>query len=78
MGNSNSHIVDGKPASGSNIYMDNRSLILKGESCGKSYNFFFDTGNGLAALSHNFYESNKTEIDAKVNVLGDLRAELVL
>ena len=43
-----------KPASGSNIYMDNRSLILKGESCGKSYNFFFDTGNGLAALSHNF------------------------
>lgn len=31
----------------------------------KSYNFFFDTGNGLAALSHNFYESNKTEIDAK-------------
>lgn len=54
-----------KPASGSNIYMDNRSLILKGESCGKSYNFFFDTGNGLAALSHNFYESNKTEIDAK-------------
>ena len=54
-----------KPASGSNIYMDNRSLILKGENCGKSYNFFFDTGNGLVALSHNFYESNKTEIDAK-------------
>ena len=54
-----------KPASGSNMYMDNRTLILRGESGGKSYNFIFDTGNGLAALSHSFYEDNKTEIDAK-------------
>lgn len=54
-----------KPASGSNMYMDNRTLVLKGESCGKSYNFFFDTGNGLAALSHSFYENNKTKIDTK-------------
>ena len=54
-----------KPASGSNMYMDNRTLILRGESGGKSYNFLFDTGNGLAALSHSFYENNKTGIDAK-------------
>lgn len=54
-----------KPASGSNMYMDNRILILQGESCGKSYNFFFDTGNGLAALFPVFYENNKAEIDAK-------------
>lgn len=54
-----------KPTSGSNLYKDNRLLILKGESNGKSYNFLFDTGNGLASLSHSFYESNKAEIDAK-------------
>lgn len=53
-----------KPASGSNMYIDNRTLVIKGESRGESYNFFLDTGNGLATLSYDFYEKNKVEIDA--------------
>lgn len=54
-----------KPASGSNMYIDNMALIVKGGSNGKTYGFFLDTGNGNAALSYSFYKSNKTEIDMK-------------
>ena len=54
-----------KPAGGSNMYMDNMAMIVKGESGGKPYGFFLDTGNGNATLSHNFYERNKDEIDMK-------------
>ena len=54
-----------KPAGGSNMYMDNSAPIIKGESGGKAYGFFFDTGNGTAALSCSFYEKNKAEADAK-------------
>lgn len=54
-----------KPAGGSNMYMDGSSLIIKGESGGKTYGFLFDTGNGMAALSYSFYERNKAEIDMK-------------
>ncbi len=53
------------PATGSNMYLDNSAPIIKGESHGKTYGFFFDTGNGTAALSYNFYGKNKAEIDAK-------------
>ncbi|MBP3470921.1 MAG: aspartyl protease family protein [Paraprevotella sp.] len=54
-----------KPTEGCNMYLDNNAPIIKGESNGKTYGFFFDTGNGMATLSHNFYEKNKAEIDAK-------------
>lgn len=54
-----------KPAGGSNMYMDNMAMIVKGESGGKTYGFFLDTGNGNAALSYSFYKSNKAEIDMK-------------
>lgn len=54
-----------KPASGSNMYSDNFAPMIKGEYNGKTYGFFFDTGNGTAALSYKFYEKNKAEIDAK-------------
>lgn len=54
-----------KPAGGSNMYMDGLSPMIQGESGGRSYCFFLDTGNGLATLSHGFYEANKEEIDAR-------------
>lgn len=54
-----------KPASGSNMYIDNMAPIMKGGSGGKTYGFFLDTGNGNAALSYSFYKSNKAEIDMK-------------
>lgn len=54
-----------KPASGSNMYIDNRSLMIKGESGGEAYDFLLDTGNGLAALYDGFYEKNKAAVDAK-------------
>lgn len=54
-----------KPASGSNMYIDNMALIVKGGSNGKTYGFFLDTGNGTAVLSYSFYKINKAEIDVK-------------
>ena len=67
-----------KPASGSNIYMDNRSLILKGESCG---NHTISSSIQVMALPLYliiFTKVIKQKLMQKVNVLGDLRAELVL
>ncbi len=54
-----------KPEGGSNMYIDNLSMVLKGENDSKTYGFFFDTGNGTAALSRDFYEKNKAYIDAR-------------
>ena len=53
------------PSTGSNMYVGNRQLNIKGVSGGKNYIFFFDTGNGNATLSYSFYKANKPEIDAK-------------
>lgn len=52
------------PSTGSNMYVANRQLNIKGASGGKDCVFFFDTGNGQASLSASFYKANKPEIDA--------------
>ena len=67
-----------KPASGSNIYMDNRSLILKGKAV---ENHTISSSIQVMALPLYliiFTKVIKQKLMQKVNVLGDLRAELVL